>query len=413
MQLSNGNYQIQGLNITDICQQFGTPLYVYDANIIIRQINNLKNAFHGVPLKIKFACKALTNLSVMKLMKMHGVGVDTVSVNEARLALMAGFIANEINYTPNGVAFEEIMEAVSLGIRINIDNLSTLEKFGKQYGNTVKCGLRLNPHIVAGGNAKIQVGHIDSKFGISVSQLNEIQGLVEKYNLQICGLHIHTGSDILEAESFIKGAEVVFEIANNFNGLEYIDFGGGFKVAYKEGDKTTDMEGLGEKLTSAFKNFCNEYGKPLELWFEPGKYLVSECGYLFVKTNVVKQTPNITFLQVDSGLNHLIRPMMYDAYHEIINISNHDGKKETYNVVGNICENDTFGSNRSLSEAREGDILALKNAGAYGFSMSSQYNSRFRPAEVMIYNGKAILVRERETMEDILRNQVLVDFENS
>ena len=279
MQLSNGNYQIQGLNITDICQQFGTPLYVYDANIIIRQINNLKNAFHGVPLKIKFACKALTNLSVMKLMKMHGVGVDTVSVNEARLALMAGFIANEINYTPNGVAFEEIMEAVSLGIRINIDNLSTLEKFGKQYGNAVKCGLRLNPHIVAGGNSKIQVGHIDSKFGISVSQLNEIQGLVEKYNLQICGLHIHTGSDILEAESFIKGAEVVFEIANNFNGLEYIDFGGGFKVAYKEGDKTTDMEGLGEKLTSAFKNFCNEYGRPLELWFEPGKYLVSECGY--------------------------------------------------------------------------------------------------------------------------------------
>ncbi len=409
MQLNNDVYQIQNLNVLEICEEYGSPLYVYDADIIIRQIQNFKSAFSEVPLKIKFACKALTNISILKLMNLHGIGIDTVSVNEARLGILAGFEGKEINYTPNGVAFEEIIEAVELGVKINVDNIPSLEKFGKKYGNSVSCGLRLNPHVVAGGNSKIQVGHINSKFGISVSQLSEVHELIKKYNIKVAGLHIHTGSDILEAEAFITGASVVFGVAKEFKDLAYIDFGGGFKIAYKEGDKTTNIPDLGKKLSSAFKEFCKEYGKELELWFEPGKYLVSECGYLFVKTNVVKQTPNLTFLQVNSGLNHLIRPMMYDAYHDIINISNPNGKKETYNVVGYICENDTFGNNRLLNEVKEGDTLVLKNAGAYSFSMSSQYNARVRPAEVLIYNGKAILIRERETLDDILKNQILVE----
>jgi len=409
MQLNNDVYQIQNLNVLEICEQYGSPLYVYDADIIIRQIQNFKSAFSEVPLKIKFACKALTNISILRLMKLNGIGIDTVSVNEARLGILAGFEPREINYTPNGVAFEEIIEAVELGIKINIDNIPSLEKFGKKYGNSVSCGLRLNPHVVAGGNSKIQVGHINSKFGISVSQLSEVHELIKKYNIKVAGLHIHTGSDILEAEAFITGASVVFGVAKDFKDLSYIDFGGGFKVSYKEGDKTTNIPDLGKKLSAAFKEFCKQYGKELELWFEPGKYLVSECGYLFVKTNVVKQTPNLTFLQVNSGLNHLIRPMMYDAYHDILNVSNPNGKKETYNVVGYICENDTFGNNRLLNEVREGDTLVLKNAGAYSFSMSSQYNARVRPAEVLIYKGKAILIRERETLDDILKNQILVD----
>ncbi len=409
MQHIDQSYKIQGISVTDICRQFGTPLYVYDADVIIRQINNLKNAFSTVPLRIKFACKALTNISVLKLMQKQGIGIDAVSVPEIRQALLAGFAPEAITFTSNGVDFAEIQEAVTLGTAINVDNLPTLEWFGQTYGSTVPCCIRLKPGILAGGNAKIQVGHEHSKFGVPLAQLPDVQELVKKYGLIINGLHIHTGSDILDPQSFIEGANVLFNAARNFPDLQFIDFGGGFKVAYKKGDKTTPMPELGQKLSMAFKEFCQQYGRQLEMWFEPGKYLVSESGILFVGVNQVKRTPNVTFLQVNSGLNHLIRPMMYDAYHEIVNVSNPDGTPEVYDVVGYICETDTLGSNRTLPETRENDILAIRNAGAYGFTMSSQYNSRFRPAEVLVYNGEAKLIRQHETIEDILRNQILID----
>jgi diaminopimelate decarboxylase len=409
MQLVDQQYQIQGLNVTDICTQFGTPLYVYDGDVIVRQINNLKSAFSTVPLRIKFACKALTNISVLKLMQTQGIGIDAVSVAEARQALMAGFQPKDITFTSNGVDFSEIEEAVALGVSINVDNLPTLEQFGKTFGNSVPCCIRLKPNIRAGGNAKIQVGHEHSKFGIPLVQLLDVQALVQKYAIVINGLHIHTGSDILDPEAFIQGANVLFTVAKDFRDLQFIDFGGGFKVAYKKGDKTTNMPELGDRLSAAFQDFCKEYGRQLEMWFEPGKYLVSECGVLFVKVNQVKQTPAITFAQVNSGLNHLIRPMMYDAYHEIVNVSNPTGELKTYDVVGFICETDTLGSDRQLNEVRANDVLALLNAGAYGFTMSSQYNARFRPAEVLVYKGEARLIRQRETMEDILRNQILIE----
>jgi diaminopimelate decarboxylase len=403
------DFLIQKIVATDLGRQFGTPLYVYDADKIIQQINTLKSSFSEVPLKIKFAGKALTNISILKLMKKYGVGMDAVSVNEARLGLIAGFEAKDITFTSNGSHFSEIQEAVELGIGINLENLPILEKFAKTYGNSVPVCIRLKPGIRAGGNAKIQVGHEHSKFGLPLIQLEDVQNLSKKYNLRVNGLHVHTGSDILDPEAFIQGAEVLFKTAQHFPDLDFIDFGGGFKVAYKEGDKTTNMQELGKKLTDAFQEFCKDYGRQLEMWFEPGKFLVSEAGTLLVNANVVKETPSITFVQVDSGLNHLIRPMMYDAYHEIINISNPGGELKKYDIVGYICETDTFGSDRLLNEVREGDILAIKNAGAYGFTMSSQYNARVRPAEVLIYNNEAKLIRERETFEDILKNQILVD----
>lgn len=411
MQLDRQPSHIQGVNIVDICQQFGTPLYVYDADIIIRQINSLKNAFAGVPLRIKFAAKALTNISILKLMQRQGIGVDAVSVAEARQALLAGFAPAAITFTSNGVDFLEIQEAVELGIGINIDNLPMLEKFGQIYGNSVPCCLRIKPGILAGGNAKIQVGHERSKFGIPLAQLNNVHELVEKYSLTINGLHIHSGSDVLNPESFTDGAKVLFDAARKFPNLQFIDFGGGFKVAYREGDKTTDMPALGRHLSAAFREFCAEYGRPLEMWLEPGKYLVSESGVLLVTANQVKHTPNVTFVQVNSGLNHLIRPMLYDAYHEIVNVSNPAGELKNYDVVGYICETDTFAADRMVNEVRENDILAILNAGAYGFTMSSQYNGRFRPAEVLVYKGEAKLIRQRETMDDILRNQILVDLD--
>jgi len=409
MELSNGTYTLQGIDVTSLCQEFGTPVYVYDGQKIIDQLKSLKNAFSGTDVRIMFAAKALTNISILKLLKKHGSGADVVSINEAKLALRAGFTPDQITFTPNCVDFDEIVEGVDLGMNINLDNLSVLEKFGQKYGNRYPCGVRLNPHIMAGGNYKISTGHINSKFGISVYQLPQIMELAQRYQIIINGLHIHTGSEITETDVFLKMAEILFGIARDFPALKFIDFGGGFKVAYKEGDLVTNVYDLGLKLGKAFKEFYQSYGKKLELWIEPGKYLVSEAGYLLVKTNVVKTTPSITFAGVNSGLNHLLRPMMYDAYHEIVNVSNPHGPQKVYTVVGNICETDTLGADRKLNEVREGDILAIKNTGAYGYSMASQYNSRFRPAEVLILDGKAKQIRERDTWEDLLRGQIEVE----
>lgn len=406
MELINGTYTIQGLSVADVCKEFGTPLYIYDAAKISEQLKSLKNAFSDTDVRIKYAAKALTNISILKLLKKQGAGVDVVSIQEAQLALGAGYLAHEIMYTPNCVDFEEIVEGVSLGLTINLDNLSVLEKFGKKYGNTYPCCVRLNPHIMAGGNYKISTGHSNSKFGISVYQLPQIMELAQKHNIVINGLHIHTGSEITETDVFLKMAEILFGIARDFPALKFIDFGGGYKVAYKEGDMVTNVYDLGLKLGKAFKEFYLSYGRKLELWIEPGKYLVSGAGTLMTKTNVVKSTPSVTFVGVNSGLNQLIRPMMYDAYHEIVNISNPTGSQKVYTVVGNICETDTLGADRKLNEVREGDLIAIKNAGAYGYSMASNYNSRFRPAEVLILNGEAKLIRRRDTLEDILRGQI-------
>lgn len=406
MELVNGTYAIQGIDVAEIAQQFGTPVYVYDGSKIISQLKSLQNAFSETDVRIKYAAKALTNVSVLKLLKQNGAGVDVVSIQEAQLALGAGFTPSEIMFTPNCVDFDEVVAGVELGLTINLDNLSVLEKFGKKYGNTVPCCVRLNPHIMAGGNYKISTGHSNSKFGISVYQLPDIMQLADKYQIVINGLHIHTGSEITETDVFLKMAEILFGIARDFPALKFIDFGGGFKVSYKSGDMITNVYDLGLKLSKAFNEFYHSYGRKLELWVEPGKYLVSEAGYLLVKTNVVKSTPSLTFVGVNSGLNHLIRPMMYDAYHEIVNASNPTGSQKVYTIVGNICETDTLGADRKLNEVREGDLLVIKNAGAYGYSMASNYNSRLRPAEVLVVNGEAKLIRRRDTLEDLLRGQI-------
>lgn len=409
MELHQAKYQIQGIDVHALVKEYGTPLYVYDAGKIVHQLKTLKTAFSASDVKIKYAAKALTNLTVLKLLRKFGSDVDVVSIQEAHLALRAGFTPSQIMYTPSGVEFDEIVQGVELGLTINLDNLPVLEKFGAKYGSSYPCSIRLNPHIMAGGNYKISTGHSNSKFGISVYQLPDIQEVIAKHKIVVNGLHIHTGSDITESEVFLKMAEILFGVARDFPHLRFLDFGSGFKVAYKEDDIVTNVYDLGLKLTKAFNDFCQSYGRKLELHFEPGKFIVSESGHFFVKTNVVKSTPTVTFVGVDSGLNHLIRPMMYEAYHEIINVTNPTGEQKLYTVVGYICETDTFGSDRKINEVREGDILAFKNAGAYGFSMASNYNSRLRPAEVMIFNGKAILIREREKFEDLLRGQMEVE----
>lgn len=406
MNLENNRYVLpSGVDPLTLAAEYGCPLYIYDSSVIKRQYDKISKAFAVKRLRINYACKANTNLSIMRLLQGWGSGLDTVSVQEVELGLQAGFAPQDIIYTPNCVSLEEIAEAVKLGVRINIDNISILEQFGHQFPEVPVC-IRINPHIMAGGNAKISVGHIDSKFGISIHQLPHILKIVDTLNLQIEGIHMHTGSDILNAASFLQAAEILLNCAQSFPNLDYIDFGSGFKVPYKPGGIATDIEDFGERLSERFNEFCAAYGKDLMLMFEPGKFLVSESGYFLARCNVVKTTPATAFVGVDSGLNHLIRPMMYDAYHHITNISNPEGKMRIYTVVGYICETDTFGANRQLSEVREGDIICLQNAGAYCFSMASNYNSRYRPAEVLIHEGQVHLVRRRETMEDIRRNQI-------
>lgn len=409
MELINNQYSIQGVNLEEVANTYGTPVYVYNAEKIKSQYDTLMGSFPKTDIKLKYAAKALTNLSILKYIKNLGAGLDAVSIQEVELGLMAGFNASEIMYTPNGVSFDEIKEGIEKGVTLNIDNISILEQFGNEYQDKVPVCIRLNPHLMAGGNHKISTGHIDSKFGISILQTRHLLRVIDTYNINVVGLHMHTGSDILDADVFLNGAKLLFDIARDFKSIEFIDFGSGFKVPYHESDVQVNLADLGGRISTAFNEFCAEYGKKLELWFEPGKYLVSEAGLLLAKTNVVKTTPATVFAGVNSGLNHLIRPMMYDAYHDIVNISNPNSTKRVYTIVGNICETDTFGWDRKLDEIKQGDILAIKNAGAYGYSMSSNYNSRFRPPEVLIVNGKSHLIRKRETLQDLIQNQIEVD----
>jgi len=397
---------MESKDLLNLTEKYGTPLYVYNANVIESQYNRIINAFKTVKkVKVNYAVKALSNISVLKLFKKLKSGLDTVSIQEVQLGLKAGFSPKEIIYTPNGVSFEEIVSVAKLGVQINIDNLSILEQFGHLYPEIPVC-VRINPHIMAGGNRKISVGHIDSKFGISIHQVPHILRIADNTKMIINGVHMHTGSDILDIDVFVSATEILFNVAEQFKDLAFIDLGSGFKVPYKEGDICTNIEELGEKLSERFNEFCKNYGRTISLMFEPGKFLVSESGKFLAKVNVIKQTTSNVFAGIDSGFNHLIRPMFYDAYHHITNLSNPEGRDRYYTVVGYICETDTFGTNRRISEIRENDILCFNNAGAYCFSMASNYNSRFKPAEVLWYQGKDYLIRSRDTFDDIIKNQI-------
>lgn len=394
--------------LTAIADEFGTPLYVYHAEKISEQYQKLKKAFKGQDVVIFYASKALTNINVLQYIKSIGANIDCSSINEVKLAILAGFNPANILYTSNGIAFSEIEEAKDLGVHINIDSLSNLEKFGKKYGHSYPVGIRLRPNILAGGNLKISTGHEKSKFGIPVDQIDQIIECVEQNNIFINGVHIHTGSEIGDVDVFIKGIEKLSDIIPYFSELEYVDLGGGFKVPYKEGDNETDITLLAQEVKKAFGNNPNLEKRNFQIWFEPGKFLVSEAGYFITKVNVLKETSSIVFAGVNTGFNHLIRPMFYNSHHRIENISNPNAPKEKYTVVGYICETDTFATDREINEIREEDYLLFYNAGAYGFEMSSNFNSRLKPAEVLVKDGKPYLIRRRDVFDDLLKNQVII-----
>jgi diaminopimelate decarboxylase len=403
-----GTLEIGGIPALDIAEHYGTPLFVYDSDIIVKQYSKLHNAFNVPDLQIHYACKALSNINILKLFLHLGSKIDAVSIEEIKLCLLAGFNPSDILFTPNSVAINEYEKALELGVRLNIDNIETLEYFGHHYPDQ-PVGIRINPHIMAGGHKKISVGHIDSKFGISVHQLPLVRKIVNGFEVPLDGIHMHTGSDILDVQVFLSAADILFNVGRNFPEIKYLNFGSGFKVKYKESDIETDIEEFGKEMSQKFNKFCEEIGHPVTLMFEPGKFLVSESGYFLVKTNLIKQTSSTLFAGVNSGFNHLIRPMFYDSYHEILNISNPEGTPRIYSIVGYICETDTFGWNRKIPEIRVGDILAFRNAGAYSFMMASNYNSRLLPAEVLVHQGKHYMIRERQQFEDLIRYQTDTD----
>jgi diaminopimelate decarboxylase len=399
--------QLSHKQLIDVAKEFGTPTYVYHAEKIKEQYEKLTSGFSVIDARFFYACKALTNINILKYIDSLGCGIDCSSINEVKLALHAGIDPDKILYTSNGISFEEIQEAVASGVHVNIDSLSNLEKFGKQYGNTYPVGVRLRPNILAGGNLKISTGHEKSKFGIPIEQVDVLKKIVQEHNIKIKALHIHTGSDIKDADIFVHGIKVLSELVPLFPDLGVIDLGGGFKVPYEPSDEETDIPWIAGKL----KKFLDSHifnDRKFQLWFEPGKYMVSECGYLVTEVNVIKDNGVQIFAGVNSGLNHLIRPMFYDAYHHLVNISNLEADEKMYTITGYICETDTFANDRLLHKVREGDLLVFYNAGAYGYEMSSNYNSRYRPAEVLMKDGKAHLIRKREVFDDLLKNQVEV-----
>ena len=392
--------------LISLANKYGSPLYVYNADKIREQYERLKRAFEHTDATFFYACKALTNVSVLKYINKIGCNIDCSSSNEVKLAVHAGFSPERILYTSNNISFAELEEVAAYKVNINIDSISNLKKFGRKFGSGYPVGVRLRPNIMAGGNLKISTGHDASKFGVPLEHMDEVQKIVDETGIVIRGLHIHTGSDIKDVDVFVKGVELLYQLAEKFPSLEFLDLGGGFKVRYKAEDHETDIDLLGRKLGESLKNFEKSSGRKLKLWFEPGKFLVSEAGYFISTVNVIKETPSVTFVGLNTGLNHLIRPMFYDAWHTIVNISNPDGEMKKYNITGNICETDTFATNRAVNEIREGDYLVFKNAGAYCFEMSSNYNSRYKPAEILVENGQPRLIRKADAFEDLLRNQV-------
>lgn len=417
-------------DLLSIAEEFGTPLFVYDSDVISENIQRLRHAFPDIEqLHLHYAAKALTTLPVLQLIRKQGVGLDCVSVEEVELGLKAGFTPDQIMFTPNGVSTQELLDVHHKGIRMNIDSLPALEAFTDHVPNAHVC-IRINPHIMAGGNQNISVGHEHSKFGVSVAQLDQLLALVESRSIRVNGVHMHTGSEIKDISQYLQACDVLFDVAKHFTDLEFLDFGSGFKIPYFPGDTETPLDEFGHRLTERFHTFCADYGKPLQMVFEPGKFIVSNAGHFLMRVNAVKKNPTRTFAQVDSGLNHFIRPMLYGSRHSIENLSaqsrhplqrvnNPQAQPEfandsssiradhaLYSVVGYICETDTFADDVPLPETVEGDILRLANAGAYGMMMASNYNSRLRPAEVLWMDGKARLIRRRETLEDLLATQI-------
>ena len=385
MQYQDGRWQIGGLDMAELAEQHGTPLYVYDSSIIERQVTRFQNAFSSFDHRIFYAMKANSNQDLLALMKKLDVGLDAVSIHEVRIGLEAGFSADNIIFTPNGVPFDELEQAIELGARLNIENLSYLEKLGEAYRSDVPCTLRVHPGLVLPNASRDATGWYQrSRFGIDRKQLEEARRIIDLHGIRVEGLHIHSSSIILDEAVFGTVAEVLLDLARDLPDVRILDLGGGIRPPCRPDDDHPDLDALASCLQEPLEHFEQQTGRKLQLWFEPGRYLVAESGVLLTRVNVLKEVGGRSVAGVDTGFHQLIRPKLYDAWHEVRNISNPDGPKQVIDICGCLCEEDDLARQRSLPEVREGHLLAILNAGAYGYSMASTYNSRPLPAEVMV-----------------------------
>lgn len=392
--------------LLDIASEYGLPLYVYDGNKIETQYDRLVHAFETDKLEIHYACKANTNNQILKLLHRKGAKLDIVSLNEAKLALKCGYKASEIHFTPNGAPFEEYAQALKDGYSLSVDSLPIIERIADEYPGAELC-IRINPKVYGGAHQKIAVGHKESKFGLSLDYTDHLLHLQNEGRIKVAGLHIHAGSDIYNLKTIRKGAKVLLKTAERFTEhLEYLDFGGGFKVPYAPDDERINITEIGRWITKKVKEFDEIHGTQLKVKIEPGKYLVSEAGLFLARVSQLKDTHGIKFAYLQAGFNHFIRPMYYNASHYITQLSNYRGVHEMYNIVGYLCETDTFASARSLPKIKVGDILCFHNAGAYAFTMASNYNLRERPAEVLVHNKDVKLIQKREEFQDLINGQV-------
>ena len=405
MTIHSNQLHINGIAAETLVAEFGSPLYVYDAECIRQRFHQFHSAFPYLNLDVHYACKANSNLAILRLLREEGACIDAVSTGEVFMALEAGYPAHAILFTGNNVTDEEMHFLLEHRILINIDSVSQLKRYGQMAPDT-DMGLRINPNVGSGHHDYCITGGPDSKFGISHESLDEVRNILTQYQLRVTGVHAHVGSGFLDVAPFLEATETLLTVAGHFKALQFVDFGGGFGIPYAPAEVPLDINTLGQRLTDRFTEFCNEYGKGLRLKLEPGRYIVGESGVLLMRCNAVKSNGDRTFVGTDSGFHHLIRYPLYNAHHEIVNADNIQDQVFVYDVCGNICEStDFFARNRSISYIREGDILAVKDVGAYGFCMSSNYNTRPRPAEVLVDYGRARLIRVRETMEDLLRGQ--------
>ena len=404
--IKDSQYSINNISLLDLAKEYGTPTYIYDLGVIAEKLDSLKKSFKWPKLRICYAMKANSNMDVLKLLRSKGASIDAVSYGDILIALKAGFLAKDIIFTCNNVSDEEIDNVHKLGVLINIGDLSRLEKFGKKNPGSRIC-LRINTEIESGENDLVKTAGKESQFGLLLEDVDSAIDIVGKYKLSVIGIHEHTGSGLYNTEEMFESIKRTLDVAKKFRGLEFVDFGGGFKVPYKPEEKRVDYESFGERMIDIFTKFCKEYGKDLELVFEPGKYMVAESGILLVEVNTIKKTPHKIYAGVNSGFSQLIRPLLYGAYHNIVNVSNPSGPQKKFDVAGNICEGgDIFAKDRMISEIKEGDILVIQNAGAYCYSMASVYNNRPLPAEIIVQDGKHWISKKRLSFKEYAENYI-------
>ncbi len=399
-------------NPLELLKEYGSPLYVYNESVLRERCQEMKNLVSYPHFKVNYSIKANSSLELLKIAREEGLVADAMSPGEIHVLFAAGFKPEDIFYISNNVSEDEMQFAINHGITTSIDSLSQLRQYGRLNPGG-KVAIRFNPGVGAGHHEKVVTGGKKTKFGVNMDLVPEVKKILEEYHLTLIGINQHIGSLFMEIDNYIEGVKSVLSVAEHFDTLEFIDFGGGFGIPYRkqEGEKRLDLKESGEKLSKLLEEWTDKYGKKLTFKIEPGRYIVGECGALLGNVYTIKQNYDLTFVGTDLGFNILSRPMMYDSHHDIEVYKNGmlaKENEEVVTVVGNICESgDIMAKQRALPHIDEGDILGVMNAGAYGYCMASNYNNRLRPAEVLIKeDGSSILIRRRDTFEDLMRNFV-------